>query len=156
MKRALITLVAAGTLLLAGCGGSADRNTSGQASPATTAAPATTSATTKPTKTAATRPAGCLDVPASFFSDIAVRGKVLKSGAVKSALQTANGRDLFEVAARFSDGVAVWSTGGSIGGGGPTFPMNDAAKAHSDQGVDAPSSALPDDPGGVSSAEACV
>jgi hypothetical protein len=34
--------------------------------------------------------------------------------------------------------------------------MNDAAKAHSDQGVDAPSSALPDDPGGVSSAEACV
>ena len=99
----------------------------------------------------------CQDVPASFFSDIGVRGKVVKSGAVKSSAKTANGRDVYEVAARFSDGkVAVWSTGGSIVGGGPTYPMNGVARSHSDQGVDAPSSALPDDSDGVANAQQCV
>jgi hypothetical protein len=100
--------------------------------------------------------ADCQEVPASFFSDIQVRGDVLQSGAVKSGTQTANGRDVYMVAARFSDGVAVWSTGGSIVGGGPTYPMNEAARTHSDQGVDAPTAALPDDPDGVSNAQQCV
>jgi hypothetical protein len=100
---------------------------------------------------------GCQEVPASFFNDIDAHGQVVKSGAVKSDAQTANGRDVYEVAAKFSDGsVAVWSTGGSIVGGGPTFPMNDAARQHSDQGVDAPSTALPDDADGVANATACV
>jgi hypothetical protein len=100
---------------------------------------------------------GCQDVPASFFRDIDAHGQVVKSGAVKSIAQTSNGRAVYEVAARFSDGsVAVWSTGGSIIGGGPTFPMNDAARQHSDQGVDAPSTALPDDADGVANAQVCV
>jgi hypothetical protein len=98
----------------------------------------------------------CQEVPAAFFSDIDARGDVIQSGAVKSGTQTANGRDVYMVAARFSDGVAVWSTGGSIVGGGPTFPMNEVARTHSDQGVDAPTSAIPDDPDGVSNAQQCV
>ena len=123
MKRPLVTLCAAGALLLAGCSGS---------------------------------DASCEDVPAAFFSDIGVHGDVMKSGAVKSTAQTANGRDVYMIAARFSDGVAVWSTGGSIVGGGPTYPMNEVARSHSDQGVDAPSSALPDDSDGVANAQQCV
>jgi hypothetical protein len=98
----------------------------------------------------------CQDVPPAFFSDIGVHGDVMKSGAVKSTAETANGRDVYMVAARFNDGVAVWSTGGSIVGGGPTFPMNEAARLHSDQGVDAPTAAIPDDPDGVSNAQQCV
>jgi hypothetical protein len=98
----------------------------------------------------------CQDVSPEFFSDIGVQGDVVKSGAVKSTAQTANGRDVFMVAARFNDGVAVWSTGGSIVGGGPTFPMNEAARTHSDQGVDTPTTAIPDDPDGVSNAQQCV
>ena len=101
--------------------------------------------------------ADCLKVPAAFFQNIDTRGTVARSGAVKSDQQTANGHDLYEVAARFTDGqVAVWSTGISVVDGGPTFPMNAAARAHADQGVDAPASALPDDPAGVAAAQACV
>ena len=98
----------------------------------------------------------CQEVPAAFFTDIGVRGHVLQSGAVKSGTQTTNGQAVYMVAARFSDGVAVWSTAGSIVGGGPTFPMNEAARSHSDQGVDAPTTAIPDDPDGVSNAQQCV
>ena len=117
-------------------------------------APATAARSTRKSS----RPASCLNVPASFFADIGVRGKVVKSGAIKSAVRSvALDRDVFEVAARFSDGsVAVWSTEQQLVGGGPTFPQNAAARKHSDQGVDAPRSALPHDPAGVSSAQACV
>jgi hypothetical protein len=100
----------------------------------------------------------CLSVPASFFRDIEAQGHVVKSGAVKSGVKSfALNRDIYEVAAKFSTGdVAVWSTERQIAGGGPTFPMNTAARKHSDQGVDAPASAIPDDPDGVAAAESCV
>jgi hypothetical protein len=75
---------------------------------------------------------------------------------VKSALQDFRGRDIYEVAARFGDGVAVWSTGQALVGGGPTFPQNAVARRHSAQGVDAPASAIPDDPAGVAEVTDCV
>jgi hypothetical protein len=99
----------------------------------------------------------CQSVPASFFTDIGTRGQITKSGAVKSHHQTANGHALYEVAAKFTTGeIAVWSTGIALTHGGPTYPMNQAARSHSDQGVDAPISALPNDPHGVDAAVTCV
>jgi hypothetical protein len=57
----------------------------------------------------------CQHVPASFFRDIEVHGKIVKSSAVKSDKQTPNGHDIYEVAAKFNTGeVAVWSTGISL------------------------------------------
>ncbi len=139
MKRTRIILSVIAAMALAGCGGSTGSGTNNAPN-----APATPSTS-------------CLDVPAQFFQDIDAHGQVVKSGAVKSTEQTANGHDIYEVAAKFDDGtVAVWSTGMSIVGGGPTFPMNDAAREHSDQGVDAPASALPNDPDGMQRAMDCV
>jgi len=122
---------------------------SGTSTPDTTEAPATTEAANTQE---------CLSVPASFFRDIDVHGRIVKSGAIKSEVKSSPlNRDIYEVAAKFgADDVAVWSTERQIVGGGPTFPMNGAARKHSDQGVDAPASAIPDDPGGVAAAERCV
>ena len=149
--------IIAGTLLalsLAGCsagGGSATSDTKARkdsSAPATNAPP-----------TAAPATQGCLPVPASFFQNIEAHGKVIKSAAIKAGVtsQPMN-RGIWEIAAKFDDGgVAVWQVvADSEGNYGLTFPMNATARKHSDQGVDAPSSVITRDPGGVSSAESCV
>jgi hypothetical protein len=154
------TITVAGIILmlgLAGCSNSSPNKTTTTEPPKQQAAPTPTPAAVPTTKAATNSAQGCLRVPPSFFAGIGVRGQVVRSGAVKSAVTDALGRDVYEVAAKFSDGtVAVWSEGRQLVGGGPTFPMNAAARKHSDQGVDAPASALPDDPGGVAAAAACV
>jgi len=143
MKKLIFAVMLA---LIAGCSSSGN-GTAGSTTPAT-AAPQTTA-----------QAQGCLTIPASFFSDIEAHGHVVKSGAVKSSQQAFNGHDLYEVGAKFDNGdVAVWSVASDPGETfhGFTVPMNDAARAHSDQGVDAPASVIPDDADGVQRATDCV
>lgn len=161
-----MAVLAVAVVVLGGCGSSNSsppKSSQGSASTVSSqnTATHTTSASSPATSSGATpsKAGSCLTVPASLFADIQVRGQVMRSAAIKSALKDFRGRHLYEVAARFDDGaIAVWSTAEAISGGGPTFPMNTAARQHSDQGVDVPSDApaLPVDPAGVRSAEACV
>ena len=101
----------------------------------------------------------CSPVPQSFLMSLDLHDTVAKSSAVDSGRLNTAGRDVYEVAVRFTDGaVAVWSTAGSIAGGGPVIPMNAAARRHSDMGVDIPATApiVPDDPSDVQLATNCV
>jgi hypothetical protein len=84
MKRHPGTVVIVAALCLAARTGGSD---------STTNAP---TATTTPAEAAK-----CLEVPASFFSDMGARCNVVGSGAIKSAVSVPS-RDLYEIAARFS------------------------------------------------------